>query len=106
MKTEGYTYIPISRTTDATCDRFLFFIYMHVSEVINERTAKHLSKLESHPNPLVETLTQPKRNRRLKNVGPPTLTTEMTSLDGHPTKPTQQDSKLDYRLCITLQSDG
>jgi len=38
----------------------------YVSEVINERINKHLSKLESHPNPLVETLTQPTRNRRLK----------------------------------------
>jgi len=36
-----------------------------VSEVINERINKHLSKLESHPNPLVEKLTQPTRNRRL-----------------------------------------
>ena len=38
----------------------------YVSEVINERINKHLSKLESHPNPLVETLTQQTRNRRLK----------------------------------------
>jgi hypothetical protein len=37
-----------------------------VSEVINERIDKHLNKLESHPNPLVETLTQPVRNKRLK----------------------------------------
>ena len=70
----------------------------YVSEVINERINKHLSKLESHPNPLVETLTQPTRNRRLKNVGPPTYTTEVTSLDGHPSKTLQQDSTLDYRL--------
>jgi hypothetical protein len=34
----------------------------YVSEVINERIEKHLNKLESHPNPLVETLTQPMRN--------------------------------------------
>jgi hypothetical protein len=33
----------------------------YVSEVINERIDKHLNKLESHPNPLVETLTQPLR---------------------------------------------
>jgi len=38
----------------------------YVSAVINERINKHLGKLESHPNPLVETLTQPTRNRRLK----------------------------------------
>ena len=38
----------------------------YVSEVINERINKNLSKLESHPNPLVETLTQQTRNRRLK----------------------------------------
>ena len=38
----------------------------YVSEVIKERTDKHLNKLESHPNPLVETLTQPTSNRRLK----------------------------------------
>jgi hypothetical protein len=31
----------------------------YVSEVINERSDKHLNKLESQPNPLVETLTQP-----------------------------------------------
>ena len=38
----------------------------YVSEVINERIDKNLNKLASHPNPLVETLTQPKRNKRLK----------------------------------------
>jgi len=38
----------------------------YVSEVINERINKNLSKLESHSNPLVATLTQPTRNRRLK----------------------------------------
>jgi hypothetical protein len=38
----------------------------YVSEVINERIDKHLNKLVSHPNPLVETLTQPTRNRSLK----------------------------------------
>ena len=38
----------------------------YVSDVINERINKHLSKLKSHPNPLVETLKQPTRNRRLK----------------------------------------
>ena len=38
----------------------------YVSEVINERINKHLNKLESHPNTLVETLTQRTRNRRLK----------------------------------------
>ena len=38
----------------------------YVSEVINERINKHLGKLESHPNSLVESLTQPTRNRRLK----------------------------------------
>jgi hypothetical protein len=38
----------------------------YVSEVINERTNKHLRKLQSHPNPLVESLTQPTPNRRLK----------------------------------------
>jgi len=38
----------------------------YVIEVINERIGEHLNKLESHPNPLVETLTQPMRNRRLK----------------------------------------
>ena len=58
----------------------------YVSDVINERINKHLSKLESHPNPLVETLKQPTRNRRLKDVGPPTYTTRVTSLDGHPSK--------------------
>jgi hypothetical protein len=39
---------------------------LYVSEVINERISKHLRKLESHPTPLVETLTQPTPNRRLK----------------------------------------
>jgi hypothetical protein len=38
----------------------------YVSEVINERVNKHLNKPESHFNPLVETLKQPMRNRRLK----------------------------------------
>ena len=38
----------------------------YVSEVINERINKHLNKSESHPNPLLETLTQPMSNRRLK----------------------------------------
>jgi hypothetical protein len=38
----------------------------YVIDVINERINKHLSKLESHPNPLVETLKQPTRNRMLK----------------------------------------
>jgi hypothetical protein len=38
----------------------------YVSEDINERIDKYLNKLESYPNPLVETLTQPMRNRRLK----------------------------------------
>jgi hypothetical protein len=38
----------------------------YVSDVINERINKHLSKLQSHPNTLVETLKQPTRNRRLK----------------------------------------
>jgi hypothetical protein len=38
----------------------------YVSEVIKERIDKNLNKLESHPNPLVETLTQPTSNRRLK----------------------------------------
>jgi hypothetical protein len=38
----------------------------YVSDVINERINKHLSKLESHPNPLVETLKQPTCNRSLK----------------------------------------
>jgi len=38
----------------------------YISDVINERINKHLSKSESHPNPLVETLKQPTRNRRLK----------------------------------------
>jgi hypothetical protein len=38
----------------------------YVSEVINERINKHLNKLESHPDPPVETLKQPMRNRRLK----------------------------------------
>jgi hypothetical protein len=37
----------------------------YVSEVINERINRHLNKLESHPNALVETLKQPMRNRRL-----------------------------------------
>jgi hypothetical protein len=60
----------------------------YVSEVINEKIDKHLNKLEFHPNQLVETLTQPMRNKRLKNVGPPIFTTEVTSLDGHPTKTT------------------
>jgi hypothetical protein len=31
----------------------------YVSEVINERIDKYLNKLESQPNPLVETFTQP-----------------------------------------------
>jgi hypothetical protein len=31
----------------------------YVIEVINVRIDKHLKKLESHPNPLVEILTQP-----------------------------------------------
>jgi len=38
----------------------------YVSEAITERIDKHLNKLESHPNPLMETLTQPMNNRRLK----------------------------------------
>jgi hypothetical protein len=38
----------------------------YVSDIINERINKHLGKLESHPNSLVETLKQPTRNRRLK----------------------------------------
>ena len=38
----------------------------YVREVINERIDKHLNKLEYHPNPLVETLAQQTRNRRLK----------------------------------------
>ena len=38
----------------------------YVCEVINERINKHLNKLESHPSPLLETLKQPMRNRRLK----------------------------------------
>jgi hypothetical protein len=37
----------------------------YVREVINERIDKHLNKIETHPNPLVEILTQPTRNRRL-----------------------------------------
>jgi hypothetical protein len=37
----------------------------YVSEVINERTNNHLSKLQSQPNPPVEILTQPTPNRRL-----------------------------------------
>ena len=37
-----------------------------VSEVIKERINKHLNKLEFHPNPLLETLSQPMSNRRLK----------------------------------------
>jgi hypothetical protein len=40
----------------------------YVSDVINERINKHLNKLESHPNPLVETIKQPTRNRRLKRL--------------------------------------
>jgi hypothetical protein len=47
-----------------TCRHIYNFPY--VSEVINERIDEHLNKLESHPNPLAETLTQPMRNRRLK----------------------------------------
>ena len=43
------------------------------SDVINERINRHLSKLESHPNPLVETLKQPTRNRRLKRHWTPDL---------------------------------
>src|SRR5215469_14158124 len=38
----------------------------YVREVINERIDKHLNKLEYHPNPLLQTLAQPTRNRRLK----------------------------------------
>jgi hypothetical protein len=37
----------------------------YVSEVINERINKRLKKPESHPNPPVQTLKQPMRNRRL-----------------------------------------
>jgi hypothetical protein len=33
-----------------------------------------------------------------KDVEPPTYTTEVTSVDGHPSKTLHQDSKLDYRL--------
>ena len=40
----------------------------YVSEVINEGINKHLNKLKSHPNPLVETLKQLMRNRRLKRL--------------------------------------
>ena len=39
----------------------------YVSEVINERINKHLNKPESHPNPIVQTLKQPTRNRRRWN---------------------------------------
>ena len=38
----------------------------YVSDFINERINEHLNKLESHPNPLLQTLTQPMSNRRLK----------------------------------------
>jgi hypothetical protein len=38
----------------------------YVSEGINERINKHLNKLESHPNLLVETLTQTMRSGKLK----------------------------------------
>ena len=38
----------------------------YASEVINERINKHHNKLKSHPNPPVQTLKQPMRNRRLK----------------------------------------
>ena len=38
----------------------------YVREVINERIDKLLNKLESHPNPLLETLTQPMNSRRLR----------------------------------------
>jgi len=61
----------------------------YVSEVINERIDKYLNKLFPHPNALVDTLTLPKRNRRLKNVSPPTFMTEVSSLDGHPAMLTQ-----------------
>ena len=62
----------ILRTT-ANAHRFVSNHTLHtdlnipyVSEVINERINKHLNTLQSHPNPLVETLKQPMRNRRLK----------------------------------------
>ena len=42
------------------------FNISYVSNVIHERINKHFSKLESHPNPLLETLTQPLNSRRLK----------------------------------------
>jgi hypothetical protein len=70
----------------------------YVNEVINERINRYLSKLEYHPNPIVDTLTQPTRNRRLRRRWTSDLHTEVTSLDGHPSKTLQQDSKLDYRL--------
>jgi hypothetical protein len=57
----------ILRTT-ANAPRFVSNHTLHtdlnipyVSEVINERINKHLNKPESHPNPPVETLKQPKR---------------------------------------------
>jgi len=52
----------------------------YVSEFIKERSDKHLNKLVSHPNPLVTTLTQPMRNRRLKDVELPTFNGRMCTL--------------------------
>jgi hypothetical protein len=38
----------------------------HVRTVFQERTANHCTALDSHPNPLIETLVHPPDKRRLK----------------------------------------
>jgi hypothetical protein len=42
----------------------------YVRDVIHERIGKHHTKLEAHPNPLLEPLLQPAYNRRLNRCWP------------------------------------
>lgn len=45
----------------------------YVSAVIQDRSSKHHSKLESHPNAILQPLTEPQTNRRLKRNWPEDL---------------------------------
>jgi hypothetical protein len=67
----------------------------YVCDVIHERIGKHHTKLEDHPNPLLEPLLQPAYNRRLTDVGPSICQTpEVTSLDVHPNTSLYHDRTL------------
>jgi hypothetical protein len=44
--------------------------FPYVGDVIHERIGKHHTKLEAHPNPLLEPLLQPAYNRRLNRCWP------------------------------------